>query len=545
MRPDHHRTRHDDGAARLVAALTRPECYPHPVREIQVIETHISWVLTTGDYAYKIKKPVNLAFLDFSSLGLRRFYCEEELRLNRRFAPDTYLEVVEIRGAPQHPVIGGEGPVLEYAVKMREFAQDALADRLLARGELPSQLIIELARKTAAFHAQAARAGRDSRFGMAPAVLDPALENFRQILPLLDAPPDKSQAHSLRYWTEQQYRRLSATFAQRRERGFIRECHGDLHLGNVALVEGAITAFDCIEFAENLRWIDVMSEVAFLVMDLVDHERPDLAYLYLNTYLEHTGDYAGLAVLRFYLVYRALVRAKVNCIHSRQPGLGREARWELTAAFRQYIALATRLSAPARPALVITHGVSGSGKTTATQALAQYLGAIRLRSDVERKRLHGLDPFAASGSGVASGIYSREASAATYRRLAQLARTVLAAGYPVIVDAAFLDHAQRTAFHALAAELHLPFAIIDFVAAERQLRERLARRAASGSDASEADVAVLEHQLVTSEPLTAAEIALAVRFNAGRTAAELTQRETWRPVLRRLNGLPAASTSTA
>jgi len=491
----------------LIAALRNPAVYPHAVRDIEVIETHISWVILTGDYAYKIKKPVNLGFLDFTSLQQRRFYCEEELRLNRRLAPKLYLEVAAITGSAERPVWNGAGDAIEYAVKMRQFPQQALLDRLLERGALTPQHIDALASRIAAFHGEVEVAGTGSPFGTPQRVLAPAVENFRQIRASLDSPADLAALDALQAWTEQQHAALADTFAQRKRDGFVRECHGDMHLGNIALVDGEVTVFDCIEFNDNLRWIDVVSEVAFLAMDLMDRKRTDLAWRALNLYLESTGDYAGLAVLRYYLVYRAMVRAKVICIRAGQPSADRAATME---RYRGYIDLAQGLAAPGAPGFIINHGLSGSGKTTLSQPMLEAIGAIRIRSDIERKRLHGLAALERSESGIGGDIYAPDATALTYQRLAELARAAVEAGFTVIVDATFLQRSQRDAFRALAASLKVAFVICDFQAPAGTLRERIAQRLQHGRDASEADLAVLQRQLATQQPLTPQELAHAI-----------------------------------
>ena len=514
----------------LFAALLDPACYSHPVARVRVNETHISWVLLTGEYAYKIKKPVNLGFVDFTTLGLRHHYCEEELRLNRRLAPGLYLEVVSIRGDPGAPRFGGEGPVLDYAVKMREFPQEALASRRIAGGGFGAVEIDALAALVAEFHAGAPVAVPAGRFGIPDAVLSAALQNFEQMLPLVRTALDDRTLRTLRQWTEREHGARRDAFERRRREGFVRECHGDLHLGNIAMIGGRPVPFDCIEFNDDLRWIDVMSEVAFLAMDLDDRGRRDLAWRFLNRYLEATGDYAGIPVLRFYLVYRALVRAKVHLIRSRQPRLLRGEKTRLSRAFQDYLRLAARYAAPDCAALMITHGLSGSGKTTATQPLIEQLGAVRLRSDLERKRLHGVAPLASSGSGLAAGIYTAEASAATYRRMGELAREVLRAGYPVVADATFLRRTEREAFRAIAEQRDVPFLILDFQAPQEVLRARIKARAIRGDDASEADPAVLGRQFAAREPLTPAEFAAGFAVDATQPVSH----EMWRLAIERL-----------
>jgi aminoglycoside phosphotransferase family enzyme/predicted kinase len=520
----------------LIRALLDPVRYDHAVEQIQLVETHISWVILTGPYAYKIKKPLDLGFLDFSTLEKRRHYCEEELRLNRRQAAVLYLGVIPLTGTPLAPVLGGAGEPIEYAVKMLQFPQESRLDRLLARGALGAEQIDSLVRALANFHERIAIAGYDQPFGTPDRVYAPVRENFEQILPRVDA-AERSQLRRLETWSALTFEELRHVFEERKYRGFVRECHGDAHLANMIWYNGRVLLFDCLEFNDDLRWIDLMSELAFLVMDLDDRGRPDLARRTLNGYLEHSGDYRGLALLRFYQVYRALVRAKVACIRAEQGGLSEEDKRKLREEYRGYANLAERYTQALQPVLLITHGLSGSGKTWLTQQLLQAFDIIRLRSDVERKRLHGLAPGARSGSGIAAGLYSAEAGRRTYARLAELAYEVLRAGYPVLVDAAFLKREQRERLRAVAVRARVPFAILDLHAEEQVLRERLQRRAREATDASEADLAVLAHQLATREPLTGEEQdqALAIDTAGGGDVGALLGR------LRERLGIPIAA----
>ena len=503
---------------RLLTALTEPQRYGRGVKQVELLQTHISCVLLAGDYAYKIKKPVNLGFLDFSTLEARRRYCEEELRLNRRTAPRLYLDVLAIGGSETAPVIGAGGPAIEYALRMRRFDQEDLLDAIARRGALLPQHIDALARGLAAFHANIERAGAGDAHGSPQRILAPALQNFAQMLPLISAKPDVALLARLRDWSEQEHAALASVFEARKREGWVRECHGDLHLGNIALLEGVPTPFDGIEFNADFRWIDVMNEIAFLVMDLLDHRLPRLAFRFLNAYLERSGDHAGLRVLRYYLVYRALVRAKVSCLRAHQAGVAAQEKREVEHEYRRHLQLAERLATPAHPALLVMHGLSGSGKTTIAQSLLEALGAVRLRSDLERKRLYGLEALARSGSGLDAGLYAPEASARTYARLAELARAVLDAGFPVIVDAAFLRRSERARFAALAHDAGASFLIASCEAAPATLRARVASRARDALDASEAGLAVLEHQFASAEPLATEELAYAMQLDAERGA---------------------------
>jgi aminoglycoside phosphotransferase family enzyme/predicted kinase len=511
----------------LVRALLDPARYPDATTSVRMLETHISYVLLTGRFAYKIKKAVNLGFLDFSSLEQRRFYCEEELRLNRRLAPELYSAVVPIGGTPANPKIGSEtgathrnarDKCIEYAVKMLEFPQAALLDRRLAMGELLPTEIDALADRVADFHAQAARTAAGDDYGTPSAVWAPAAENFRQLCAGQNSPLDRALLNMLEPWSRDEYARLKTFLATRQNDGFVRECHGDLHLGNIALLNGTPTIFDCIEFNQALRWIDVLSEVAFLTIDLEERGRPDYAYRFLNRYLEATGDYAGLRSLPFYRVYRALVRAKVAGIRAAQETLPDALA---QAAIRsQYLVCARRASLPGMPRLLLMHGVSGSGKTWVSQALLERIGALRLRSDIERKRLHGMHPLARSESAIERGLYAAETTHATYEKLEELARQILQAGFPVIIDAASLKLWQRQRFRSLCAALRVPFRMISCHASEATLHQRLMARGRAGSDASEAGMAVLHHQLQNNEPLSIAEQAESILFDSARDSLD-------------------------
>lgn len=489
----------------------------------KIEETHISWVLLTGCDAYKIKKALDLGFLDFSTLEARRFYCTEELRLNRRLAPDLYLDVIAIGGSPEQPVLGGE-PAIEYAVHMRRFPRSAMMDSLLADGQITTAHIDQLAAMIARFHAALPPAAADTPFGSAAAIQGAVLENFAQLALSLEAPADLAMLEQVREASAREFAACEPLFRQRKAAGSVRECHGDLHLGNIVLLDDIPVPFDGIEFSATLRWIDVISEISFTVMDLMQRGQPQLAWRFLNAYLENSGDYSGAGVLRFYLAYRAMVRAKVAAIRAEQEA---QAQQEL-AACHSYLALAHDCLTRRRPALIITHGLPGCGKSTFAQIALGRLGAIRVRSDVERKRLFGLDALADSKVLIDADIYSEKATHRTYARLHELARGLLAAGFPVIVDAAFVLHTERENFRMLAREMGVPFVIASLQADEAALKERLALRCSRADDASEADISVMQKLQVIQEPLWNEELAAAVTFtNNGDMAALKASGESW------------------
>ncbi|MGR8931016.1 MAG: bifunctional aminoglycoside phosphotransferase/ATP-binding protein [Gammaproteobacteria bacterium] len=490
---------------RLISALHNPACFPHPVETVKLLETHISWVLLAGDYVYKIKKPVNFGFLDFSELSQRQFFCHEELRLNRRLAPNLYLDVIAIGGSVAQPVLDAE-PAIEYAVKMRRFAEESLLDHLLARGRLNNRHMQCLAETMAEFHERLPLAGADGPYGNGEAVVKPTRQNFSQLSQLLDSHYTDRLAR-LEAYNEQEYRRCLPFFAERLRNGKVKECHGDLHLGNIVMLDERPIPFDGIEFNPDLRWIDVINDVAFLLMDLQHRQRQDLAFAFLNAYLQRTGDYDALTVLRFYLDYRAMVMAKVTAIRAAQ--LGKNAA---LSQCESYLALAEGFSEPANPVLMITHGLPGCGKTMVSQIVLEKFKAIRIRSDVERKRLFGLQINQNSHSEIKGGIYTTEATERTYRRLLDLCRIILQSGFNVIVDAAFLKHHERQRFRALAGELSLPFVVLNILCDEEILRARIGQRSSEGNDASEADIGVYETLKQANEALTDQERLFAVNL---------------------------------
>jgi aminoglycoside phosphotransferase family enzyme/predicted kinase len=490
--------------AQMIAGLMSPTAYEHPTERFAHIETHASHVFLVGDFAYKLKKPVNLGFLDYSTRERRHYFCEEELRLNRRLAPDTYLSVVRIGGTPAAPRMDatGSGETLEWAVKMRRFRQKALLDRR----RVTPDLVDRIADRIAAFHHAIPAATPESGFGTMAGVLAPMLEN----LTVLEAGDigvrEGPRLAAMRAWTLERFEALAPLIERRRLGGRVRECHGDLHRGNIAEERGRLIIFDGIEFDPALRWIDTINEVAFLAMDLAEGGRPDLGRRFLNRYLERVGDYDAVALLDFYRVYRATVRAKVTGIRLTQAGLDVNEIPHYRDELARYLALAEDYTRYHPCRLVLTHGRSSSGKTHLAKILRERLRVIHIRSDIERKRLFGLDPETRIVVAAQTGIYAPEATERTYARLLDLSRSILEGGCGVLVDATFLRRCQRAPFLALARELGVPCTILALDAPEFVLRERIAKRAAQGCDASDADVAILEAQSRVIEGLTSEEL---------------------------------------
>lgn len=491
---------------RLVAALRKSDAYPNAAgAPVDVRETHISWVFLIGDFAYKVKKPITTSFLDYGALAQRERYCHEELRLDRRYAKDLYLGVVPITLDDGKLHVEGAGEAVEFAVKMWRFPDDALLSDRLQRGPLTTEEVSQLTCVIADFHRAATRVAADQPWGSPEMVLRGAMDNLRD----LPAGVDSHQTATLRVlsqWTSAYFAEHRILFSQRPANGFIRECHGDLHLANIVHWRDQLMPFDGIEFNEEFRWIDVMSDAAFLAMDFAARGRLDLCRSFVSAYLEQTGDHASLPLLRWYLVYRALVRAKVASIRATQQGQSLSDRSAALEDCSNHIDLAYRFTLREQPCLWITHGVSGSGKTSGSELVVQRRGSIRLRSDIERKRHFGLSPTERPDAKNRVMLYCDSATHATYCRLCRLARGILRAGYSVVVDATFLKRRQRERFQELATVEGVSFAILDFHADEQTLRQRVTDRAARNDDASDADVQVLESQIASLEPLTEAEM---------------------------------------
>lgn len=500
----------------LIQNLQSNTAYDHPIKNFKILETHISWIILTGEYAYKIRKPVNFGFLDFSSLEKRGFYCREEVRLNQLFASEIYLEVVTINGDPNNPKINGAGPILEYATKMREFPQECLFTELNKHHKITPELIDQLAELIADFHHKTPMASPDFVFGTPNSVHAPVQQNFDQISPLLSAAQDLKQLQQLEKWANQQFDQHQELFTKRKQQGFIRDCHGDLHLGNIILYNNKPMIFDRIEFNDDFRWTDVMADVAFLMMDLEDHQQFSYAQRFLNSYLRITGDYEGLAILPYYQTYRAMVRAKISLFRLSQPGISDTEQQAVQQKYRGLIKLAMHYAFPGQqlssnrekpisPTLFITHGLTGSGKSSVARFLAEQINAIQCSSDVERKRLFGLAATAQTKSDLSTGIYDPKVTIQTYEQLAKIVTTILQAGYSAIADATFLKFSHRDLFRKLAKTMHVPFIILHCDAPREYLEHWLRERQAKQNDPSEANLEVLDLLTSTLEPLHADE----------------------------------------
>jgi aminoglycoside phosphotransferase family enzyme/predicted kinase len=503
---------------RHLQSLLSPQAYPHPVQEIRLVETHISWLVLTGTIVYKIKRPVHFPFVDLSSAGQRDFLCHEEMRLNRRFAPGVYLGVSKITAAAEGARIDGTGPVLESCVRMRQFDSGQQLDHLLDRGAIEPNELFEFGRELARIHATLPVVEELRDWGRPEAVRTMLLRNLDQCAQALhnDVPaalPAKLDAAA---------KSAAAWMADRRSHGRVRECHGDLHCSNIVRLEGRLCAFDGLEFDPAMRWIDSADEIAFLLSDLAPYRDLSLPHSFLQGYLLESGDYEACRFLFLYRAHRFLVRAKVIAVSGEARSAG------------EYVEAASRALAPGRAVLILMSGLSGSGKSWLAQRLAPALGAVHVRSDMERKRLAGMSIGARAVAEPGEGLYSAESSEQVHDRLLASADALLAGGYTTIVDATFIRRKHRQAFLELAARLGVPVRIVRCQASENVLKARIEERARGGADPSDANLAVLQWQLERDELFGSDEARFVLRVSSEDPLTLHTARTQLEPLLQRV-----------
>jgi aminoglycoside phosphotransferase family enzyme/predicted kinase len=484
----------------LIQQMLQPQFYAHAVTgqptSVQLIQTHISYVLLTGELAYKIKKPLNFGFLNYSTLEARQHFSEEELRLNQRGAAEIYLEVLPITQTGDRYEFGGEGKVVEYAVKMRQFPQEALLTALFERGELTPELVTQLAEVIAEFHSKTTTSDYIRSFGEVAQVRQAFDENFEQTEQYIGGPQTQQQFDETKAYCDRFFAEQEDLFKQRMAADRIRECHGDLHLRNICYWHNKLLLFDCIEFNESFRFVDVMYDVAYIVMDLEARQRPDLSTLFLNAYTEQTGDWEGLKVLPIYVSRQTYVRAKVTSFLLNDPGVPAPEKQIAQDTAALYYRLAWQYSQPRQGRVLIMSGLSGSGKSTTARQIAAKIGAIHIRSDAVRKHLGGV-PLYDKGN---ASLYTPEMTEKTYARLLDLGISLAQAGYSVILDAKYDRQSLRQAVIQQATDQQLPLQIIQCEAPVEVLHQRLQQRT---GDIADATTDVLSRQ--SFEPFSASE----------------------------------------
>lgn len=486
----------------ILESLRNPTAYPVKTQTVELIQTHVSWLFLTNTHVFKIKKPVNFGFLDFSTRDLRRFYCYEELRLNRRLCPDIYEKVVELRHTETGASFTGGGEVLDYAVMMKRLPADRMLDKLVDSGSISTDDIGLITRRISIFHANAMTSNHISEFGSLKQIQFNWQENFAQTVQFQTSTLPPAVSETIHSYIENFIDSNRSLFAERVENGFIRECDGDIHLGNINLMNSSAYIFDCIEFNERFRYSDTAADIAFLLMDLDYHGRHDLAEAALTAYIAESGDADCAKLIPFYKVYRAFVRGKVESLELLDAGIDDEEREVAAKRAERYFRLAQGYCLRSRlpPTLFITCGTMGCGKSTLAVELAYELGAAIFNSDVVRKQLAGVSPKTAAQLPFGEGLYSLEKSMATYRKLEQLAEAELSSGHSVIIDAGFGAAAERAAFARLAEFYHTKFVVLYVQCDPDEQRRRLYERSSGGASVSDGRVELLDQQISVFEP---------------------------------------------
>jgi aminoglycoside phosphotransferase family enzyme/predicted kinase len=485
----------------LIEALARPDAYPDRPSQVSMRQTHISWLFFTDDFVYKLKKPVNFGFLDFTTLEARKFFCAEEVRLNRRLAPEIYRGVVEVKAHDGRMRFEGHGETVDYAVQMRRLPEERMLPTLLAKGKVTLATIRQLARLIADFHAQAETGDDIDRAGTVATILANWEENFAQTRPYLDFPLRRDAWESIRARVQAFCRARAELFDQRIAEGRIRDCHGDLRAEHICLTE-PIAIFDCIEFNHRFRYSDVAADVAFLAMDFDAQGFPEFSQALVHAYVESSGDQGLLSVLDFYKCYRAFVRAKVECFRADDPTVSAGEKGLALRAANRYCRLATRYAdALRRPWLLISCGLMGTGKSVLAEALARRLDLEVLSSDVARKRLAGLRATMSTAAAYGEGLYTAEWTEATYTQVFQEAEGLLSRGRSVLIDASFQRARHRLQAMALAQRLGAEFCVLECWCPEEEIRRRLEARVARGGAVSDGRWELLAQQRQRFEPL--------------------------------------------
>jgi aminoglycoside phosphotransferase family enzyme/predicted kinase len=461
----------------LVEVLLKPETYAHHPQKVELVQTQMSFIFLTGDYVYKVKKPVDLGYLDYTTLEKRRFFCRQEIELNRRLCPDVYLEVVPVVSHRGEIRLGGEGEAIEYAVKMKQLPADRMMDKLLTQDLVTEEMVDGVADKLAAFHTKALTSPEISKYGNLEAIRINTDENFSQTEKYIDVTIPPHKYNRIEAYTEDFLESNESLFVKRVKDGRIKDCHGDLHAAHVCISNG-ICIYDCIEFNDRFRYGDVASEVAFLAMDLDRFQRADLSHAFVNAYVRLSQDDELLKLLNFYKCYRACVRGKVSSFMFDDPYIPDKESTMTTA--RNYFDLAYRYTRE-KPLLLIMAGLVGTGKTTVAEALSRSLGLSVISSDIVRKRLAGIPSTERRFEPFSGGIYSEKFSRKTYDEIFALARELLSKGQSVILDASFKKRQDRLQAKKLADEAKADFSVIECILDENTVKKRLERRIKEGS----------------------------------------------------------------
>jgi aminoglycoside phosphotransferase family enzyme/predicted kinase len=471
----------EEPKTRIDAALMNKSAYPEPTSRVELVQTHISYVFLTDDFVYKVKKPVNFGFLDFSTLEKRKHYCEKEVELNRRLSPDIYLGVLPVTLDNDIVTMGGKGQTIEYAVKMRRIPTENLMIRLLRENRLTREMVENVARRVAMFHSEAASSKEIDRFGSIEVIKTNTDENFAQTEKYVGKTITKSQFDAIGDFTEDYLNNRTELFNRRIAEGRIRDCHGDLHLEHICITE-PIRIFDCIEFNDRFRYSDTVADIAFLAMDLDFHGRRDLSETLIDAYVKYSADKGAQDLVNFYKVYRAYVRGKVTSFRLDDPIPHEED--EVKRIAQKYFSLAasyvdqelSHTLPREQQRLIIVCGLIGTGKTTVAKEIAKMNGWEIISSDLVRKDLAGIPATRHEYTAFGKGLYSSKFTELTYKRMNEIAEELLMKGKSVVVDACYGKKYQRANVYALARATNAEFTCIELVCPEEEVKTRLTMR---------------------------------------------------------------------
>jgi uncharacterized protein len=486
----------------VAQALLDPRIYPDETKKVEMMQTQMSFIFLTGDYVYKIKKPVNLGYLDYSTLEKRLFFCRQEVELNRRLSPDVYLGVIPLTRSLGLISLSGQGEIVDYAVKMRYLPQERMMNVLLERNRVSPAMVEAVANLLVAFHAKAATGPAINSFGKIENIRITMDENFAQTDKYIGKAITARQFKNIQDYTYRLLEEKSEVFSQRISGNHIRDTHGDLHSAHICFTR-SISIYDCIEFNDRFRFNDIIAEIAFLAMDLDHYGRADLSGAFIDSYIRLSGDSQIKELLKFYKCYRAYVRGKVSCFKLDDPYVPEEEKLRTLESSRQYFELAESYTR-SRPVLFITTGLVGSGKTTLAQALARRTGATVISSDIVRKQLASVPAGEHRFAEMDSGIYSPEFSRRTYDSLFSSARDILNQGDSVILDASFIKSEERRRAKQIAEEAKADFFIVECLLDQENTRQRIAQRLKQGS-VSDGRMEIYEPQKKKFEPVSETE----------------------------------------
>jgi aminoglycoside phosphotransferase family enzyme/predicted kinase len=489
---------------KLIEAMGQTDFYPHRTGNIELLQTHISYIFIAGDFVYKVKKPLNLGFLDFSGLDQREYYCREELRLNRRLAHDVYLEVVEIfEDVKGNAVLGTGERIIEYAVKMKKLPRGRMLKILLSEGKVEHDVMDAIARKLVDFHRRAETGGEIDENGDPDTIRNNHDENFSETESFINVIIPEHQYRFIKSYVYDFIKRNELLFRKRITDRRIRDCHGDLHLEHICIMDSDIVIFDCIEFNKRFRYDDIAAEVAFLAMDLDDNGYEDYGDTFVNAYIRYAGDPEIRLLLNFYKCYYAFVRGKVVGLKTFEEEIDQKEREESARIASAYFDLAYTCAARLEnPTLILMAGLMGTGKSVRAKGIAPRLGASVIQTDAVRKEIMNLRPADRHYEKFGKGIYAEDITRLTYQKALETAGAFLREGRSVIIDASYKNREDRARAWAMAKKFNADFFIIECTCPEEVIRARLHSRMADETEASDGRWEIFEAQKQSFHPVT-------------------------------------------